>query len=95
MWRVSRGELTITERLREGDELVSLFEAFTSMVAALRAAHAADLAALDEALDKLEKDQATHPGATRLREAMTKMRARRGPDEQASDVAPEVSGETR
>lgn len=90
-WRVSQGELTITERLREGDELMTLFEAFTLMVSALRAAHAADLAALDDVLDKLEKDQAEHPGTAKLREAMKRMRARRGPDERASDVAPSVS----
>lgn len=77
-WQVSQGDLTITERLREGDELSTLFDSFTSMVAALRGINAADVTALDSVLTLLERDQSTHPGTTKLREHLTKMRARRG-----------------
>ena len=78
-WKVSRGDLEITERLRPGDELVDLFEAFTSMVAALRAQQAGDLIALEDTLQKITK---AHPDdAETLRElhaTVDRMRSRRG-----------------
>jgi len=77
-WKVSRGDLAITEKLRDGDELVDLFEAFTSMVAALRAQQARDLTALEGALRVLAKDHPDAAGVKTLREAMEGMRQRRG-----------------
>jgi len=77
-WKVSQGDLAITEKLRGGDELVDLFEAFTSMVASLRAQHASDLAGLDAALSQLAKTHADEEGLKALRAAIERMRQRRG-----------------
>lgn len=87
-WKVSRGDLTITEKLRDGDELVDLFEAFTSMVAAIRAQQAKDLAALDDVLLTLSKDRAHDPGVKALREAMERMRHRRGSGDDTARFKP-------
>lgn len=77
-WKVSRGDLTFTEKLRGGDELVDLFESFTSMVASLRAQHAGDLTRLDAALHTLVKAHPDDEGVKALRAAIERMRQRRG-----------------
>ena len=77
-WKVSRGDLAITEKLRGGDELVDLFDAFTSMVAALRAQHASDLTSLEGALRALAKDHPDDPGVAALRASIERLRQRRG-----------------
>jgi methyl-accepting chemotaxis protein len=77
-WKVSQGDLAITEKLRGGDELVDLFDAFTSMVASLRAQHAGDLAGLDAALSQLAKAHPDEEGVKALRAAIERMRQRRG-----------------
>ncbi len=87
-WKVSRGDLTITEKLRDGDELVDLFEAFTSMVAALRAQQATDLTALEGALRVLAKDHPDDAGVKALREAMEGMRQRRGGADDTARLRP-------
>lgn len=49
---VAEGKLKLAGRLRKGDELQELFEAFARMVEALRAAQAQEIARLDEAIAK-------------------------------------------
>lgn len=87
-WKVSRGDLAFTEKLRGGDELVDLFEAFTSMVAALRAQHAGDLARLDAALHTLGKDHPDDEGVRSLRAAIERMRERRGATDDTAALSP-------
>lgn len=87
-WKVSRGDLTITEKLRDGDELVDLFEAFTSMVAALRAQQANDLTSLDGAYRALAKAHPDEAGVKDLREAIDVMRKRRGPADETARFRP-------
>lgn len=87
-WKVSRGDLTITEKLRDGDELVDLFEAFTSMVAALRAQQANDLTSLDQAYRAMAKDHPDAASVKELREAIEVMRKRRGPADETARFRP-------
>jgi hypothetical protein len=86
-WKVSRGDLAITEKLRDGDELVDLFEAFTSMVASLRAQHASDLARLDAALLTLGKTHPEPDGIAALRKAIEQMRQRRGAQDDTATLS--------
>jgi nitrogen fixation/metabolism regulation signal transduction histidine kinase len=85
-WKVSRGDLAITEKLREGDELVDLFAAFTSMVASLRAQHAGDLTALDAALQTLVKAHPDDEGVKALRATIERMRQRRGAEDDTAVI---------
>lgn len=87
-WKVSRGDLSITEKLRGGDELVDLFEAFTSMVASLRAQHASDLAGLDSAVHVLVKAHPDDEGVKALLAAMDRMRQRRGAQDDTAALNP-------
>jgi methyl-accepting chemotaxis protein len=52
--RVSTGRLAIEERLRRGDELEDLFDAFLQMTYSLRAIQAARLKTLDDVLRRAE-----------------------------------------
>jgi nitrogen fixation/metabolism regulation signal transduction histidine kinase len=52
--RVSTGRLAIEERLRRGDELEDLFDAFLQMTYSLRAIQAARLKTLDDTLRRAE-----------------------------------------
>ena len=83
-WKVSRGDLEITERLRAGDELVDVFEAFTAMVSSLRAQQATDLVGLDAALEALAKDHPDEAAVAKLRAAIDRMRKRRGDQDRVS-----------
>ncbi|CAN5911635.1 hypothetical protein BH11MYX4_BH11MYX4_69280 [soil metagenome] len=53
--RVSTGRLAIEERLRRGDELEDLFDAFLQMTYSLRAIQAARLKTLDDTLRRAEE----------------------------------------
>ena len=88
-WKVSRGDLAFSEKLRGGDELVDLFEAFTSMVASLRAQHAGDLARLDVALHELVKAHPDDAGVKTLRSAIERMRQRRGAQDDTAALSPD------
>lgn len=88
-WKVSRGDLTFSEKLRGGDELVDLFEAFTSMVASLRAQHAGDLTRLEAALQTLVKSHPDDPGVKALRAAIEGMRQRRGAQDDTAALKPD------
>ncbi|MBL8603931.1 MAG: hypothetical protein JNK72_18535 [Myxococcales bacterium] len=80
-WKVGRGDLEITERLREGDELQDLFEAFVTMVASLRANQAREVAALEVVLKRFSKDGVEGAGVEELRKVITRMRAGLAPSE--------------
>ncbi|MDB4947124.1 MAG: hypothetical protein JWP97_6658 [Labilithrix sp.] len=58
--RVSTGRLAIEERLRRGDELEDLFDAFLQMTYSLRAIQAARLRTLDATLRRAEATGADH-----------------------------------
>ncbi len=88
-WKVSRGDLTFSEKLRGGDELVDLFDAFTSMVASLRAQHAGDLTRLEAALQALVKNHPDDPGVKALRAAIEGMRQRRGAQDDTAALSPD------
>lgn len=49
---VAEGRLKVQGRLRKGDELQEVFEAFEAMIIALRANQETEIAQLDEAIDK-------------------------------------------
>ncbi len=89
-WKVSRGDLAFTETLRGNDELVDLFESFTSMVAALRAQHADGLAHLDLALHQLVKTHPNEDGVRALRLAIEAMRQRRGSQDDIAVLSPDA-----
>jgi methyl-accepting chemotaxis protein len=89
-WKVGRGDLSFTEKLRGGDELVDLFESFTSMVASLRAQHAADLARFEAAMAALAKEHPDEAGVRELRAAIERMRQRRGAADDMAGIKPDA-----
>jgi len=52
---VASGKLKLVGRLRKGDELQELFEAFAAMVEALRETQKAEITELDDAIDKAKE----------------------------------------
>lgn len=80
-WKVGRGDLEIAERLREGDELQDLYEAFVTMVAALRANQAREVAALEVVSKKLMADHPDDPSLQALQAVIQRMRAGMSPSE--------------
>lgn len=70
--KVGTGDLHVDARLRKGDELQDFFEAFTEMVASLRAFEAEQLSQIENSLAAMERGQG--PEATvalrRVRDAM-------------------------
>ena len=81
-WKVGRGDLEIKGRLRQGDELQDLYEAFLTMVAALRANQAREVAALEVVLKKLETDQSDEASLKGLQTVIQRMRAGMAPSEE-------------
>lgn len=72
--QVGEGNLRVDARLRRGDELKDFFEAFTSMVASLRATEARQLVEVEAALTALRgesKDEAV-ASVRRVRESMAR-----------------------
>jgi methyl-accepting chemotaxis protein len=70
--QVGTGDLHVTARLRKGDELQDFFDAFTEMVASLRAFEAEQLKQIETGVAAIEKG-ATQDGLgaiTRVRDAM-------------------------
>jgi nitrogen fixation/metabolism regulation signal transduction histidine kinase len=70
--QVGEGNLRIESRLRKGDELQDFFDAFTQMVAGLRAMEKEQLDELDKALGALERGAKDDASASlvRVRDAM-------------------------
>jgi nitrogen fixation/metabolism regulation signal transduction histidine kinase len=70
--QVGQGNLRVESRLRKGDELQDFFDAFTQMVAGLRAMEKDQLDELDKALSALERGAKDDASASlgRVREAM-------------------------
>jgi hypothetical protein len=81
-WKVGRGDLEIKERLRQGDELQDLYEAFLTMVAALRANQAREVAALEIVLKKLETEKCDETSLKGLQTVIHRMRAGMAPSEE-------------
>lgn len=77
--KVGSGVLRVDERLRRGDELGALFDAFVAMVDALRRAREDELAELDRAIAKVEVNS---PAMAALQALRRRVRAR------LSDVPP-------
>jgi len=71
---VGAGRLRIPQPLRKGDELVSFFEAFDTMVRSLRERQEVEISKLDEALKHLE-DNVDPQQLTQLRTLRTEMQA--------------------
>lgn len=77
--KVGDGMLRVDERLRKGDELGTLYDAFVDMVNALRRAREDELAELDRAIARLD---ANSPAMSALQALRRRVRAR------LSDVPP-------
>lgn len=75
LWDVGNGRLHFTEKLRRGDELTDLFDAFTSMVASLRSAQSREIAELDGIIEAAERADTPRAVLDRLKGLRSKMRA--------------------
>jgi len=80
-WKVARGDLEVVERLRQGDELKDLYEAFLTMVAALRANQAREVTALEAVSKKLMADHPDDPSVQSLQTVIQRMRAGMSPSD--------------
>lgn len=72
---VATGHLNVHSRLRKGDELQDLFEAFAHMVETLRARQAEEVAQLDAALAQASAAGVSEEGLAPLREVRQRMQA--------------------
>lgn len=69
---VASGPLVVRGRLRKGDELQDVFEAFESLVTTLRERRETQAAELDKAIDAIEAEpREARAALVRIREAMT------------------------
>jgi methyl-accepting chemotaxis protein len=70
--KVGTGDLHVDARLRKGDELQDFFEAFTEMVASLRAFEAEQLGQIENALGAMDRGQGPEAAVAlrRVRDAM-------------------------
>jgi methyl-accepting chemotaxis protein len=73
--KVAEGKLTVQGRLRKGDELQELFEAFEHMVESLRAAQAREIAAIDAALEQARTLGADDQALAAIVEVRNRMQA--------------------
>ncbi|HVY46159.1 MAG TPA: HAMP domain-containing protein [Minicystis sp.] len=64
--QVGEGKLVVRERLRKGDELQHFFETFERMVEDLRKRQQAEIARVDEILDKLDQAPTSQRGGKDL-----------------------------
>jgi hypothetical protein len=71
--KVGTGDLHVDARLRKGDELQDFFEAFTEMVASLRAFEAEQLGQIETALGAMERGESL-AGTTALRRVRDAMK---------------------
>jgi methyl-accepting chemotaxis protein len=72
---VAEGKLKLNGRLRKGDELQELFEAFAHMVDSLRAAQAHEVAQLDDALARARADGVSDESLKPITEVRDRMQA--------------------
>ena len=78
--QVGEGKLLVKEKLRKGDELHHFFETFEAMVHDLNAQQRKHIAALDEAIDRIDENSPTYRatgeiGVAKLKELRAKMLA--------------------
>ena len=73
--KVAEGKLIVQGRLRKGDELQELFEAFEHMVESLRAAQAREIAAIDAALEQARSLGADEKALGAIIEVRNRMQA--------------------
>ncbi len=77
---VGSGKLDIHERLRKGDELEDLFDAFMGMVNALRRAQSEEIAQLEAAIADAKSSDAPASSIEKLEALRDRMRATLGTD---------------
>jgi len=73
--RVADGKLQLAGRLRKGDELQNVFEAFANMVESLREAQAREVSELDAAIEKAREAGVDDDALAALREVRDRMQA--------------------
>ena len=73
--RVGDGKLTLAGRLRKGDELQDVFEAFANMVESLRESQAREIAELDSAISQAKEAGLDESALTSLVEVRDRMQA--------------------
>ena len=71
--QVADGKLKLAGRLRKGDELQELFEAFANMVESLREAQAREVAELDAAIEQARESGASDEALAHLTEVRDRM----------------------
>lgn len=71
---VADGHLRLAGKLRKGDELQQVFEAFERMVLKLRSTREAELALLTESLEKLRASGSSEDSLNKLRELESQIR---------------------
>lgn len=71
--QVADGKLKLAGRLRKGDELQELFEAFANMVESLRDAQAREVAELDAAIEQARESGASDEALAHLTEVRDRM----------------------
>lgn len=81
---VGSGRLDIRERLRKGDELEDLFDAFLGMVESLKKSQRAEIHQLDEALAEVDATHLAPAAVTKLKALRAQMQAALG-DEQPAE----------
>ena len=72
---VAEGKLRLAGRLRKGDELQDLFEAFAEMVESLRDAQSKEVAAIDEAIEAARAAGVGEEGLLKILEVRDRMQA--------------------
>ncbi|MCS6797629.1 MAG: hypothetical protein NZ898_03705 [Myxococcota bacterium] len=72
---VQQGHLRVSGRLRKGDELQDLFEAFSTMLASLRERQQAEVAQLDAALERARAEGVSSEALRDIERVRDRMRA--------------------
>jgi len=72
---VEKGHLKLAGRLRKGDELQDVFEAFASMMEALRENQAREIAELDAAMEKAKESGVSDDALAPIAEVRSRMQA--------------------
>lgn len=73
--RIESGKLQLAGRLRKGDELQDVFEAFANMVEALRAAQEREVAELDAAIEEAKRAGTPDEAIAHLVQVRNRMQA--------------------
>lgn len=72
---VQRGHWKVEHRLRKGDELQDVFEAFQAMIQSLRAAQEEEIRLLDDALERAKQAGVPEESIAAIREVRDRMQA--------------------